>query len=55
LNSGFTFREDAYLNNSKQIPMLPDWAIVDLNTPPDSVHPGKIVSAGFFGEHWELK
>ncbi len=55
LNSGFTFREDAYLNNSKQIPMLPDWAVVDLNTPPDFVHPGKIDSAGFFGEHWELK
>ncbi|TSJ43424.1 hypothetical protein FO440_04320 [Mucilaginibacter corticis] len=53
LNSGFTFREDAYLNNSKQIPMLPDWAIIDLNTPPDAVHPGKVVSAGFFGEHWE--
>ncbi|MDB5157745.1 MAG: prolyl oligopeptidase family protein [Mucilaginibacter sp.] len=55
LNSGFTFREDAYLNNSKQIPMLPDWAIVDLNTLPDAVHPGKIASAGFFGEHWEWK
>ena len=55
LNSGFTFREDAYLNNSKQIPMLPDWAIVDLNTPSDAVHPGKIASAGFFGEHWEWK
>lgn len=55
LNSGFTFREDSYLNNSKQIPMLPDWAVVDLNTPPDAVHPGKIESAGFFGEHWELK
>ncbi|WP_217452181.1 hypothetical protein [Mucilaginibacter humi] len=55
LNSGFTFREDAYLNNSKQIPMLPDWAVVDLNTPPDFVHPGKIENAGFFGEHWELK
>lgn len=55
LNSGFTFREDAYLNNSKQIPMLPDWAVVDLNTSPDFVHPGKIENAGFFGEHWELK
>jgi len=55
LNSGFTFREDAYLNNSKQIPMLPDWAIIDLNTPPDAVHPGKVVSAGFFCEHWEWR
>jgi dienelactone hydrolase len=55
LNSGFTFREDSYLNNSKQIPMLPDWAVVDLNIPPDFVHPGKVENAGFFGEYWELK
>jgi dienelactone hydrolase len=55
LNSGFTFREDAYLNNSKQIPMLPDWAVVDLNTPPDFVHPGKVEDAAFFDERWEVK
>lgn len=55
LNSGFTFREDAFLNNSKQIPMLPDWAVVNLETAPDSIHPGKIENAGFFGEHWEWK
>ncbi len=55
LNSGFTFREESYLNNSKQIPMLPDWAVIDLNTPPDAVHPGKVENAGFFGEHWEWK
>ncbi len=55
LNSGFTFREESYLNNSKQIPMLPDWAVIDLNTPPDAVHPGKVADAGFFGEHWEWK
>lgn len=55
LNSGFTFREDAYLNNSKQVPMLPDWAVVDLNVPPGPVSPGKIANAGFFGEHWEWK
>jgi dienelactone hydrolase len=55
LNSGFTFREDAYLNNSKQIPMLPDWAVVDLNIPPDFVHPGKVEDAGFFDERWEVK
>ncbi len=55
LNSGFTFREESYLNNSKQIPMLPDWAVIDLNTPPDEVHPGKVENAGFFGEHWEWK
>jgi Prolyl oligopeptidase family len=55
LNSGFTFREDAFLNNAKQIPMLPDWAIIDIRTPPGPVYPGKIESAGFFGEHWEWK
>jgi dienelactone hydrolase len=55
LNSGFTFREESYLNNSLQIPMLPDWAVVNLNTPPDGVHPGKVENAGFFGEHWEWK
>lgn len=54
LNSGFTFREYDYLNNARQVPKLPDWAIVDTTTPPDSRTPGKIVDAGFFGERWEL-
>lgn len=54
LNSGFTFREYAYLNNARQVPMLPDYAIVDVTTPPNSRYPGKIVQAGFFGEKWEL-
>jgi hypothetical protein len=55
LNSGFTFRDYDYLNNARQVPKLPDWAIVDLNTPPDSRYPGKVVAADFFGEHWEVK
>lgn len=55
LNSGFTFREYAQLNNARQVPMLPDWAIVDINTPPNSQWPGKIADAGFFGEQWEWK
>ncbi len=55
LNSGFTFREDAFLNNAKQIPMLPDWAIIDIRTAPGPVYPGKIEAAGFFGERWEWK
>jgi hypothetical protein len=55
INSGFTFREDANGTNSRQIPRLPDYAIVDLTTPPDSHYPGKIVRAGFFGERWELQ
>ncbi|QDU26871.1 hypothetical protein ETAA8_19550 [Anatilimnocola aggregata] len=55
LNSSFTFREFAYLNNARQVPMLPDWAVVDLTTPPNSVWPGKIVAADFFDERWQLK
>jgi len=54
LNSGFTFREYAYSNNALQIAQLPDYAIVDLTTPPDERRPGKIVTAGFFGENWQL-
>ena len=33
LNSGFTFREYDYLNNARQVPKLPDWAVVDVTTP----------------------
>jgi pimeloyl-ACP methyl ester carboxylesterase len=55
LNSGFTMREYDYLNNARQVPKLPDWAVVDVNTPPNSRWPGKIMAAGFFGERWELK
>ncbi|MCZ2341148.1 MAG: prolyl oligopeptidase family serine peptidase [Bacteroidales bacterium] len=54
LNSGFTFREYDYLNNARQVPKLPDYAVVDVTTPPSSRWPGKIVCAGFFGEKWEL-
>jgi dienelactone hydrolase len=53
LNSGFTYREYDYLNNARQVPKLPDWAIVDTTTPPNSRYPGKIVTAAFFGENWE--
>ena len=53
LNSGFTFREFDYLNNARQTPKLPDWAIIDTATPPDARYPGKIVSAGFFNEDWK--
>lgn len=54
LNSGFTFREYDYLNNARQVSKLPDYAIVDITTPPNARYPGKIVRAGFFGEKWEL-
>jgi len=54
INSGFTFREYDYLNNARQVPKLPDYAVVDIDTPPSSRRPGKIVTAGFFDEHWDL-
>ncbi len=55
LNSSFTFRDYAYLNNARQVPMLPDWAVIDLSTPANSVWPGKVVAADFFDEQWQLK
>ena len=55
LNSGFTFREFAYLNNARQIPMLPDWSVIDVTNGSDSQKPGKIEAAGFFDEAWKLK
>ena len=54
-NSGLTFREAHSKTNSLQNPHLPDWAVVDLTTPPDDKSPGKIRDAGFFGEQWEVK
>ena len=55
LNSSFTYRDYAYLNNARQVPMLPDWAIVNLKTPPGNVWPGEVVDADFFDEEWQLK
>ncbi|HYE19280.1 MAG TPA: hypothetical protein VEA69_12595 [Tepidisphaeraceae bacterium] len=55
LNSGFTFRRADHKTNSRQIAKLPDWAVIDLNTPPDDKAPGTIKAAGFFGEEWELQ
>jgi acetyl esterase/lipase len=54
LNSGFTYREYDYLNNARQVPKLPDWAVVDLRTPPGTQLPGKIAAADFFDELWQL-
>lgn len=53
INSGFTFREFAYLNNARQIPMLPDWAVVETSQGANNVMPGNVVSAGFFNENWK--
>jgi len=55
LNSGFTFREYDYLNNARQVPKLPDWAIIDVTQPMTSRAPGGIAEAGFFDEYWRFK
>ena len=55
VNSGFTFREYDYLNNARQTPKLPDWAVIDITKPVTPRAPGGIAAAGFFGEHWEWK
>jgi hypothetical protein len=54
LNSGFTFREYDYLNNARQVPKLPDFAVVDVRQPMTSRAPGGIATAGFFDEHWAV-
>lgn len=53
LNSGFTFREADYLNNARQTPKLPDYAVIDTQTPPTKTSWGVLPKAGFFGERWE--
>jgi hypothetical protein len=54
VNSSFTYREYDYLNNARQVPKLPDWAILDVSQPPTSRAPAEIVTAGFFDERWLL-
>jgi hypothetical protein len=53
-NSGMTFREFSNTSNSRQIAMLPDWAVLDVTTVDDSIHAGEIVAQGFFDESWQL-
>jgi hypothetical protein len=54
-NSGHTFREESNATNARQIPMLPDWALVDISTAPGARYPGRITNAGFFDEAWKIK
>jgi pimeloyl-ACP methyl ester carboxylesterase len=54
LNSGFTFREYDYLNNARQVPKLPDYAVLDIRAATSSRLPGAVVTAGFFDEEWKL-
>ncbi|MCM8532986.1 MAG: prolyl oligopeptidase family serine peptidase [Lentisphaeraceae bacterium] len=55
LNTGPTFREYDDGNNARQNPKLPDWAVIDVNTPPDKHAAGKVVDANFFDEFWKFK
>jgi hypothetical protein len=50
-----TFREFSNVSNSRQIAMLPDWAVLDVSVKDDGIFPGKVVAEGFFGEDWKLK
>jgi hypothetical protein len=54
INSGFTFREEANASNARQVPKLPDWAIIDLRVPASPHAPGGIAAAGFFNEQWQF-
>lgn len=53
LNSSFTFRQGSNTSNSLQTPKLPDWAVIDLRTPPGDKWPGLVADAGFFDEQWQ--
>ena len=55
LNTGPTFREYDDGNNARQNPKLPDWAVIDVNTPPDKYAAGKVIDANFFDEFWKFK
>jgi hypothetical protein len=46
LNSGFTFADEAPTSNALQIPKLPDYAVINLNT-------RAVENAGFFDEDWQ--
>jgi len=47
LNSGFTFADEAATSNALQIPKLPDYAVLNLET-------HAIENAGFFDENWQF-
>jgi hypothetical protein len=55
LNSGFTFREYDYLNNARQTPKLPDWALIDVRGGATTQLPGILSAVGFFDEFWKPK
>jgi len=55
VNSGLTFREFSNSTNSRQIAMLPDWAVIDITKPADGIFPGRIAAADFFDESWQVE
>lgn len=55
VNSGMTFREFSNVSNSRQIAMLPDWAVLDVSATDDGIFAGNVVADGFFDEQWKLK
>ncbi len=55
INSGLTFREDHDRTNSLQNPKLPDWAVIDIRTPPSGSAPGRVMDADFFNEYWQIE
>ncbi len=54
VNSGMTYREFSNVSNSRQIPMLPDWAILGIDSQDDGIFAGKVIAQGFFDERWSL-
>lgn len=55
VNSGLTFREFSNNSNSRQIAMLPDWAVLDVTGQDKDIFAGDIVDEGFFDENWKTK
>lgn len=55
LNSGMTFRDFSNVSNSRQIAMLPDWAVLNTQTDDQSIFSGRVVAKGFFDERWNVR
>jgi pimeloyl-ACP methyl ester carboxylesterase len=56
MNSGMTFREFSNVSNSRQIAMLPDWAILKVDDEfDDHIFAGDVIDQGFFDEQWDLR
>ena len=55
INSGPTWREAHSKTNSQQNPKLPDWAVLDITSPPTPEAAGRPEAAGFFSESWGWK